>query len=153
MISVFGDFVFLEKIRHFKTILILSLFFWENIRFPRKSNVSFPVFVISLFECTHIQTIDYKALRATKKCSCNLSTRHDQALCKQPLSFDDGKKFSPAKNSSHMQRLQTRSGPSISSDIEKWAKCFRHEAKKQQRTTEAASKWWNRGQRKKHGGK
>ena len=49
MTSVFTDSDFVKKKD------VDSLFFWENIRFLRKSNASFPVFVTSLFECTHIQ--------------------------------------------------------------------------------------------------
>ena len=78
------------------------------------------------FRCLLVDFSGYA--RWQKKYSIDLSTHRDEGLRKQPLSFDE--KVSPAKNPS--QRLQTLCGLSISSDIAKCAKCFRHEAKKQQ---------------------
>ena len=99
----------------------------KNTRFLRNSNASFPVFVGWICQLA-------------QKFSINLSTHHDKALCKQTLSFDDGKKVSPAENAS--QGLQLRHGLSFS-DIAKCAKCFRQEAKKRQSqsTAKAAPKW------------
>ena len=55
-----------------KQTILIDFDFSGNTFGFRENLASFPVFV------------------STKNYSCNLSTRHDKALCKQTLYFDDG---------------------------------------------------------------